>query len=462
MPTEANLFLRGAQVIDPASDVSGPAHVRIANGQIAAVGPDLVPEPGDTEIDVKGRVLSPAFADVHVHLREPGGESSETVATGCRSAAAGGFARVWCMPNTKPVNDSVLTTRYLQDRASEHARSGDPGAGVRVHPVACLTRGMQSERLADFSALWAAGAGAFSDDGLPVANAGMMRRAMQAIVDLPPNQWGGRPVVFDHCEDLSITGPGVMHEGRVSADLGLPGIPRSSEAVGIARDCALSLETGCRLHVCHVSTIDSVEVIRYFKVRGAPVTAEVSPHHLLFTDERVRRADNPGLGDTHAKMKPPLCDERDRQALIVALEDGTIDCIATDHAPHDAESKSRSFEDAPFGIIGMETAFCSLHTEFVVGGKWSLEFLIDKLTRAPRDVVGWQCFGSLQVGMPGDVVVIDPVEEWEFGPEHIGSKSRNCPWFGVRMVGRVVATYIEGRVAFDVTRGANAPVVAGP
>jgi dihydroorotase len=455
MPGEQGLFLRGGRVLDPASNVNGPAHIRIVGGRIAAVGPEAHPEAGDREIDVSCRVLAPAFADVHVHLREPGGESSETVATGCRAASAGGFARIWCMPNTNPVNDSVLTTRYIQDRASEHARTGEQGAGVRVHPVACLTKGMQSEQLADFSALWDAGAGAFSDDGLPVANAGMMRRAMQAIVDLPPNRWGGRPVVFDHCEDLSITGPGVMHEGRVSADLGLAGIPRTSEAVGIARDCALSLETGCRLHVCHVSTIDSVEVIRFFKGRGAPVTAEVSPHHLLFTDERVRRAESPGLGDTHAKMKPPLCDERDRRALIEALEDGTLDCIATDHAPHDAASKARPFEDAPFGIIGMETAFCSLHTEFVVGGRWSLEFLVDKLTRAPRDVLGWDCFGSLAVGMPADLVVIDPDVEWEFGTEHIRSRSRNCPWVGERMVGRVVRTYIEGRPAFDAAEPAG-------
>ncbi|MFG0294186.1 MAG: dihydroorotase [Phycisphaerales bacterium JB050] len=445
---EGTLYRSGV-VIDPLNGVNGRADVRVEGQRIAAVGADLSAESGDEVVDVSGMVIAPAFADVHVHLREPGGEASETVATGCRAAAMGGVARMWCMPNTTPTNDSVLTTRYILDRAKEHAASGEVGAGVRVHPVACITKGMQSQSLTEFSALWDAGAGAFSDDGLPVANAGMMRRAMQALVDMPANAWGGKPVVLDHCEDLSITGPGVMHEGRVSADLGLPGIPRNSEAVGIARDCALSLETGCRLHICHVSTIDSVEVIRFFKGRGAPVTAEVSPHHLLFTDERVRRSDNPTLGDTHAKMKPPLCDETDRVALIAALEDGTIDCIATDHAPHSPASKAKPFEDAPFGIIGMETMFCSLHTAFVVSGRWSLEFLIEKLTAAPRRVMGWDCFGAIGIGDLADLVVIDPSTEWEFSATDIGSKSGNCPWLGQRMTGQVVRTVVEGRAVFE-------------
>jgi dihydroorotase len=448
MMAESTVY-RGGIVIDPFNGWSGRADVRVANGRIAAVGEHVRAEPGDREEQLNGKVVAPAFVDIHVHLREPGGESSETVATGCRAAAMGGVARMWCMPNTSPTNDSPMTTRYIVDRAREHAAGNGVGAGVRVHPVACLTRGMRSEELSDFSAIWEAGAGAFSDDGLPVANAGMMRRAMQALVDLPANAWGGRPVVLDHCEDLSITGPGVMHEGQVSADLGLAGIPRTSEAVGIARDCALSLETGCRLHICHVSTIDSVEVIRFFKERGAPVTAEVSPHHLLFTDERVRRAGSTALGDTHAKMKPPLCDEVDRRALIGAIEDGTIDCIATDHAPHAPDLKARPFEDAPFGIIGMETAFCSLHTGFVASGRWSLDFLVEKLTAAPRRVMGWDCFGALGVGDLADLVVIDPAAQWRFSESAIGSKSRNCPWLGEPMVGRVVRTVIEGRTAFE-------------
>jgi len=440
--------IRGATLLDPMQRINRRSDLRISGGRIAESGEGLSVRAEEGEIDATGLVIAPAFADIHVHLREPGGESSETVASGCAAAAKGGFAQLWCMPNTSPTIDSTLVTRFVRDRASEHERSGGVGAGVRVHPVACISQGMKSELLTDFGALWEAGAGAFSDDGLPVANAGMMRRAMQALVDLPPNRWGGKPVVLDHCEDLSLTGPGVMHEGRVSADLGLPGIPRSSEAVGIARDCALSLETGCRLHICHVSTRDSVEVVRFFKRRGAPVTAEVSPHHLLFTDERVRRSEAHGLADTHAKMKPPLCDESDRMALIGALEDGTIDCIATDHAPHHPESKQRPFEDAPFGIIGLETAFCSLHTGFVATGKWTLEFLIERLTAAPARVMGWDSFGSLTVGQSADLVLIDPLCEWTFEESDLGSKSRNCPWIGARMTGRVVATIIGGRVAY--------------
>lgn len=455
---DRSILIRGATVIDPAQGIHETADILVRDGKIASVGSALATEHHADVVEAAGLVACPAFADIHVHLREPGGEPSETIATGCAAAARGGFAQVWCMPNTSPTIDSTLVTRFVVDRAKEHASRGEIGSGVRVHPVACISKGMRSEELADFGALWEAGAGAFSDDGLPVAHAGMMRRAMQALVDLPPNQWGGKPIVLDHCEDLSLTGAGVMHEGSVSADLGLAGIPRSSEAVGIARDCALSLETGCRLHICHVSTRDSVEVIRFFKRRGAPVTAEVSPHHLLFTDERVRHPDHPGLGDTHAKMKPPLCDESDRAALIAALEDGTIDCIATDHAPHHPASKQRPFEDAPFGIIGLETAFCSLHTVFVVSGHWSLEFLIEKLAAAPARVMGWDNFGSLRAGNSADLVLIDPNVEWVFGETDLGSKSRNCPWLGSSMVGRVVSTMVGGKVVFAAPVGS--PVVA--
>lgn len=443
-----NCLIQGGRLIDPLQGTDAIRDLRIRDGRILTIAERLAPEPMERTVDARGLVVAPAFADIHVHFREPGGEVSETVASGSEAAARGGFGRVWCMPNTSPTIDSTLVVKYIRDRAAEHARLGKIGSGVGVHPVACISRGMKSEEMTEFSALWDAGAGAFSDDGLPVAHAGMMRRAMQAIVDLPPNEHGGRPVIFDHCEDMSLTGPGVMHEGRVSADLGYAGIPRSSEAVGIARDCALSLETGCRLHICHVSTRDSVEVIRYFKGRGAPVSAEVSPHHLIFTDERVRGADGSGLGDTHAKMKPPLCDEIDRSVLVEALLDGTIDCIATDHAPHAPQFKSKSFEDAPFGIIGLETAFCSLHTRFVATGEWSISFLIEKMASAPAQVLGWNSFGSLRVGGGADLVLLDPSCEWVFSESDLGSRSRNCPWLGERMMGRVIATLLSGQPSF--------------
>jgi dihydroorotase len=281
-----------------------------------------------------------------------------------------------------------------------------------------------------------AGAGAFSDDGLPVQNAEMMRMAMELAHDIGA-------VIFDHCEDLSLTGEGVMHEGRVSLRLGLRGIPRVSESAIVARDCMLALATGARLHVCHVSNVESIEAIRHFKSRGAPVTAEVSPHHLTLTDERVRAY------DTNAKMKPPLCEESDRLALIRALEDGTIDCIATDHAPHAPATKEDTFDVAPFGIIGMETAFPVLHTAFVATGRWALPWLIEKLTSAPARVMGKEGkWGTLGVGLPGDLVLLDVEEEFEMSVERLGSRSRNCPWLGERFRGRAVLTMVDGGVVF--------------
>ncbi|MEM1424299.1 MAG: dihydroorotase [Planctomycetota bacterium] len=421
-----SMLITGARVVDPANARDEHADVLITDGVIERIAPGIAPPGGVRTIDASGLTIAPAFVEIHAHLREPGGEASETIASAARAAAKGGYAHVFGMPNTTPVCDSVMGVRYVLDRARE-------AGPVRVHPVGAVTTGMSGERLTDFYALLEAGAGALSDDGLPVANAGVMRLALQCAADLDT-------VILDHCEDMSLTGDGVVHDGLYARSLGLPGIPRSSEASIALRDGLLALETGGRLHICHVSTVDTVEAVRWLKSRGAPVTAEVSPHHLTLTDERVR-----GF-DTHAKMKPPLCEERDRVALIEALEDGTLDCIATDHAPHAPGLKAQLFEHAPFGIIGMESAFAVCHTAFVETGRWSLAFLVEKMSVAPARVVqaGW---GTLGVGEPADIAVLDTGERFTLGVEHLGSRSANCPWLGESFVGRPVATIVAGVIA---------------
>lgn len=432
-------IIKGAHVIDPSQGLDQIGDIRIERGVVKSIGTRSDIPPDAEVIDATGMIAAPAFVEIHAHTREPGGEQSETIATGARAAVAGGYARVCCMPNTRPTCDSPMIVRFMCDRSAE--------AGLaRVHPIAAVTKGLAGAELCEYSALRDAGAIAFSDDGVPVADAGVMRRAMQAIAGIDM-------VIMDHCEDMSLTADGVMHEGVVSMRLGLPGIPRSSEASIIARDCMLAAETGCRLHICHVSTMTSVEAIREWKKRGAPVTAEVSPHHLTLTDERVAMGE--GYADTHAKMKPPLCAEEDRVALIEAMEDGTIDCIATDHAPHSPALKQQVFDAAPFGILGLETAFAVLHREFVATGRWTLGFLIERMTIAPARMLGEMAagkdgaggWGSLRPGSAGDVVLIDPSREWTLTRAGLGSRSENSPWIGERFGARVMATIVGGRVA---------------
>lgn len=432
--------IQGARVVDPSRGVDGAYSIVIEDGVIAGLAGAGEPVRGEKVVDARGMVACPGFIDLHCHLREPGGEAAESIATGCRSAAAGGFTTVFCMPNTNPVCDNAITVRYMLDRAAG-------ACGVRVVPVASVTLGQQGELLSDFAALKEAGAGALSDDGRPVGSSDLMRRAMEHASTLGM-------VIFDHCEDMSLTGDGVMHEGSVALRLGLKGIPRASEATIVARDCALSLMTGCRLHVCHVSNVESVEAIRHFKRRGAPVTAEVSPHHLTLTHDAVRvpvpRAPMPGGYSTHAKMKPPLCEESDRLALIEALEDGTIDCIATDHAPHTPATKATTFDAAPFGIIGFETAFPVLYTSLVKPGRWTLEFLIEKMSAAPARVMGdleaTRGRGTLSPGSPADVALLRLDGEWEYTESGVRSRSRNSPWIGSKLAARVMATVCGGRV----------------
>ena len=426
------VLITGATVVDPSQSLSAKRDVLIEKGRISAIEASIPRNRAGSVIDAAGLLLTPGLIDIHSHLREPGGSSSETIETGTRAAAAGGFTTVFCMPNTNPVCDSPVVVRYIIDRAEQ------VGA-VRVVPVAAVTKGQQGEHLADLGALHLAGAGAFSDDGRPVMNAQVMRRALQysRMIGLP---------VFDHAEDLQLTGDGVMHEGRVSLRLGLKGIPRSSEATIVARDAALALETGGRLHICHVSNRDSVEAIRHFKERGAALTAEVSPHHLTLTDEAVAAGDG---YSTSTKMKPPLCAEDDRQSLIEALEEGVIDCIATDHAPHFPASKDTLFDTAPFGILGFESAFAVLYTEFVATKRWKLEFLVDRLTAAPARVAGGAtgALGTLRPGSLADIALFQTGADYLFDESSLRSRSRNSPWLGSTFKARTAATLFAGAEA---------------
>ncbi len=429
-PPQQSILIAGGIVVDPSQEIHERLDVLIERGKIAQVARTIPRTRAERVIDAAGLHVVPGFVDLHAHLRDPGGAASETMETGTDAAAAGGFTTVFAMPNTNPVCDSPVVVRYVLDRAEQLGR-------VRVVPVAAVTRGQSGEHLADLGALKQAGAMAFSDDGKPLMSAQVMRRALQYAHTLSVP-------VFDHCEDLSLTGDGVMHEGEVSLRLGLKGIPRSSEATAVARDAALALETGGRLHICHVSNRDSVAVIREFKARGAPISAEVTPHHLTLTDDSV--AEGEGYR-TSAKMKPPLCEASDRKALLEAVADGTIDCIATDHAPHSPASKDTLFDAAPFGIIGFESAISVLYTAFVAPGVWALDFLIRRLTIDPARVVGAD-WGSLRPGAGADVALLQLGRESVFDERSLRSRSRNSPWLGKKMAARVVGTLAAGVDAF--------------
>ena len=420
--------IRNGTIVDPSQGLHGRMDMALRNGVVEDIAPEVRPESGDKVFDVQGLYIAPGFIDLHTHLREPGGESAETIESGCRAAAAGGFTTIYCMPNTRPVCDTETGVHYVVSRA---ARAGC----VRVIPVAAVTKGQQGEEITNMGRLQRAGAGAFSDDGYPVMNAEIMRRALEytSMIGVP---------VMEHCEDANLSGSGAVHEGAVSLKLGLRGIPRVSESTMVSRNVALAAATGGHIHICHVSARESVEAIREAKRNGVHVTAEVTPHHLTMTDKDV-------LGyNVNAKMKPPLCEEEDREALIAALEDGTIDCIATDHAPHSANAKDNVFDEAPFGIIGMESAFPLLFTEFVLPGRWPLEFLVEKLTVAPAAVVN-RPWGTLQPGSPADMAILQLGQPYTFERRHLHSRSSNCPWLGRTMKGRVAMTLVGGLPVYE-------------
>ena len=423
----ADLLVRGARVLDPRAGIDAEADVLVRRGRIAEVGPSgTLPAAGAEVVDAAGRTLAPAFVDPHVHLRTPGQEHKEDLETGTRAAAAGGFCAVIAMPNTDPVLDDAALLRSLREQAEREAR-------VPVGFLAAITRGLAGESLTEMAELRDEGALGFTDDGRPVSSAGMLRRALRY-----QQLCGG--VVALHEEDMSLSAGGAMHEGDVSARLGIAGIPSVSESTMVARDAALALAESARVHFQHLSSRESVEAVSAAKAAGARVTAEVCPHHLALTDEAVLDL------DTRMKMNPPLRTEADRQALIEGLRDGTIDCIATDHAPHARDEKEVPFEEAPFGTTGLETAFAALHTELVLPGVLELDLLVERMSSAA------QLFGlpgpRIVPGEPANLVLLDLDARWTVGESGYESRSENCCFAGRQLTGRVLLTVAAGTVAY--------------
>jgi dihydroorotase len=397
--------------------------VVVADGVVVSLdGRDAA---GAREIAAPGAVLAPGLVDLHVHLREPGQSAKETIASGTRAAAAGGFTAVACMPNTAPPVDSTAWVEWVRHRA-------DAAGHCRVHPIAAVTMGQKGEQLAPMQAMAAAGAVAFSDDGSPVADAGIMRRALEYARNT------GLPIVC-HEEDPALKADGVMNEGFTATRLGLRGIPNAAESVMCRRDVELAELTGGRVHLAHLSTAQGFDALRDAKRRGLPVTGETCPHYWVLTDEAI------GDYDTHAKMNPPLRSDADREACIAAIVDGTIDCFVTDHAPHTTDEKSRPFAEAPFGIVGLETALALTLTFLVRPGRLSLARALELWTGAPRRVFGLPEVG-LAPGSPADLVLIDPEAEWTVDPSRFHSQGRNTPFAGWSLHGRVLATMLGGRL----------------
>src|SRR5512143_72039 len=417
-----NLLIQNGRVIDPANKVDGKLDVLVSGGKIAKMGkPGSIPADGAELIDTSGKIVAPGLIDMHVHLREPGFEYKETIATGTAAAKAGGFTSVCCMPNTNPVNDNRSVTEFILAQARN--------ASAQVFPIGAVTKGSKGEELAEMGELHAAGCVAISDDGKPVMNASIERRAMECsrIFGI---------LVISHCEDISLSAKGVMHEGAVSTELGLRGIPRAAEDVMTARDIALAELTGARLHIAHVSTAGSVRLVREAKARGVRVTAETCPHYFSLTEEAVRGY------NTMAKMNPPLRTAEDVAAIKEGLRDGTIDAIATDHAPHALDEKSGEFDYAPFGIIGLETAL-GLAFNLVGEGILSLSEAIGKLNAGPASVLGMDK-GTLTEGSDADITVIDPDTEWTVDASQFKSKSKNTPFQGWKLRGKAVRTIVGG------------------
>jgi dihydroorotase len=424
----ADLLVRRAHVLDPRAGIDAPHDVLVRGGTIAEIGePGGVHPPEGTEVlDAEGRHLFPAFVDPHVHLRTPGQEHKEDLDTGTRAAAAGGFCAVVAMPNTDPVVDSAPILRALRDAAAREAR-------VPVGFLPCITQGMRGEHLTEMAELRDLGALGFTDDGKPVRSAQMLRLALQY-----QQMVGG--VLALHEEDPALSGNGAMHEGRVSALLGVTGIPSVSESSMVARDVLLAEHEGGRIHVQHVSAKETVHVLADAKARGVRVSGEASPHHLCLNDEAVR-----GL-DTRMKMNPPLRAEEDRRAIIEGLRDGTLDCIATDHAPHARDEKEVPFEQAPMGTTGLETAFAAVHSELVLPGILPLPLVVERLS------AGAELFGldtpRVEVGRRADLTLVDLDADWTVGESGYESRSENCCFAGLPVRGRVVLTVAAGSVAY--------------
>ena len=427
---KGNVLLKSVQVVDPASGRNGRFDLLIENGRVARIDRDI-PANGARVVELPaGVVVTPGLIDIHVHLREPGQEHKETIATGTASAVAGGFTAVACMPNTDPVNDNASVTQFILKRAAE--------AGLaRVYPIGAVSMGSKGEQLTEIGDLRAAGCVAVTDDGRPVASALLMRRALEYT------SMFGMPVI-DHCEDPSLKGDGVAHEGGVAAMLGLKGIPGAAESVLVERDISMAELTGGHVHIAHMSARQSLRAVREGKARGVRVTSEVTPHHFVLTDEALRER---GGYDTNTKMNPPLREEADRAAMVEGLRDGSIDVIATDHAPHHADEKALEFDRAPFGIVGLETCVPICLDRLVHTGVISLTRLVELLSVNPARALGLPG-GAIREGEPADLTILAPDETVTIEARALRSKSKNTPFDGWTLKGAVAATIVAGRVVY--------------
>ncbi|MBI2884614.1 MAG: dihydroorotase [Candidatus Omnitrophica bacterium] len=428
--SEGKLLISGGTVVDPSTKREGRADVLIEDGKITDIQPSIAARNGLRRFDASGKLVMPGFVDLHVHFRQPGREDKETVETGSHAAIRGGFTAACPMPNTSPVMDHRGAVEWVR-------QEGQRVGLIDVRPIGALTRGQQGEELTDFGELFEAGCIALSDDGKPLLSSLLMRRALEYAKVF------GRPVI-QHSEDTCLSAGGVMHEGLVSTTLGLRGAPSESETVMVARDLALAERTGGWLHVAHLSTARSVELIRQAKQRGVHVTCEVTPHHLALTDEAVR-----GF-NTLAKVNPPLRTEQDRLALIEGLKDGTIDCIATDHAPHTAWEKDADFDAAPFGIVGLETALGVCATALIGPKHLTWSQLADRMAIAPARIAGLKDHG-LAVSQPANLTIVDPAAAWTVDPASFASRSKRSPFAGHRLTGKVAAVIRHGLVAWDAS-----------
>lgn len=426
----SRVLVHGGRVIDPACGRDETADVLIEDGRILAVEANIEAT-GAERIDAGGCRVTPGFIDLHTHLREPGQEYKEDIASGGRAGAAGGFTTLACMANTNPVNDDPAVTEYILDRARQ-------GCPVKVLPVAAATKGLRGEVITEMAALARVGAVAFSDDGKTIMDSGVQRHALE-YADMV-----GRPLCV-HAEDLTLVRGGVVNEGATSTRLGLPGNPAAAETIHVARDIQLAELCGAHLHVCHVSTAGAVAQIRAARARGVRVSAEVTPHHLLLTELSTEGY------DTNTKMAPPLRSEIDVAACVEGLADGSIDAIATDHAPHAVHEKEMDFAHAPPGVLGLETALAVV-LELERSGALSASALVAALTVKPAEVLGLPV-GRLARGAPADITIFDPERKWVYDPARGYSKSRNSPWAGRELQGRVIATLVDGAPAYHVDRG---------
>ncbi len=422
------ILIRGGRVVDPTRNVDGIADVYLEGGTIAAVGRDIGSPEEALVLEAAGKIVAPGLIDLHVHLREPGQEELETVASGAMAAAAGGFSAVCAMPNTDPVTDNQAAIGFIVSQAHRANKA-------RVYPIGAISLGQRGQQLAEFGELVGAGAVAVSDDGKPVVSSHLMRTALEYARTF------GIPVA-DHCEDPTLSAGGAMHEGIVSTRLGLKGIPAAAEEIMVARDILLAEHTGGHIHLCHMSTRGSVELIRRAKDKNIRVTAEACPHHFTLTHESCEGY------DTNAKMNPPLREPEDREAIRQALRDGTIDTICTDHAPHHYDTKERAFDDAPNGIIGLETALGLAITELVETGLVTIPQLIERMSTRPAKIFNLQG-GTLAPGSPADVLIADPKARWAVDPTTFFSKSRNTPFGGRQLTGRPEVTIVRGQVVFE-------------